>query len=279
MLNSNEIKDYKFTRAARGYKLEEVDELLDRIEEDYDQYERVTLALKTKVEELTAENDELKKSQNSIQSVLLSAQKLADEIVGKAKEKAEEVLAAAKAEADSINAEGKRAFENFETDFAARKAEAEKQLLKDIEKLKNKASVISAGTEDSIKRQQMLFDKLKLEIVAFKSEISKQYKAHLDIIKNIPDVVPTNPEEIAKILTFDFEKQPDAQEFLTSDTANTVKKETEAYDEPTIEEDVAEDINEAVTEEIINEDLDDNFEINDTGFDIKTEPVTEDEDL
>ena len=92
MLSATEIRNVKFTKAMGGYKQEEVDVFLDRIETDYNQFDRIIKEYKAKIESMNAEMEGLKNSQNSIQNVLLSAQKLADQIVDEAKQKSAEII-------------------------------------------------------------------------------------------------------------------------------------------------------------------------------------------
>ena len=77
MLSSKEIRTIKFSNAVGGYKKEEVDILLDKLEVDLDKYERIFAEQSAKIEALNMEIENYKVSQNSIQNVLLSAQKLA----------------------------------------------------------------------------------------------------------------------------------------------------------------------------------------------------------
>ena len=49
MLSAAEIRNVKFTKAMGGYKQEEVDVLLDRIETDYNQFDRVIKEYKAKI--------------------------------------------------------------------------------------------------------------------------------------------------------------------------------------------------------------------------------------
>ena len=86
MLNSKEIRNVKFSKSMGGYKQEEVDIFLDKIEADYISYEKITTEFQQKIDTLNKEIDDYKNSQSSIQNVLLSAQKLADQIIEEAKE-------------------------------------------------------------------------------------------------------------------------------------------------------------------------------------------------
>ena len=70
MLSAAEIRNVKFAKSMSGYKQEEVDILLDKIEADYVQYERIVKDFQTKTEELNKEIEELKNSQSSIHQEL-----------------------------------------------------------------------------------------------------------------------------------------------------------------------------------------------------------------
>jgi len=50
MLSSNDIRDIKFSKSVGGYKQDEVDVLLDKVEADYEQYERTVSDLQGVVE-------------------------------------------------------------------------------------------------------------------------------------------------------------------------------------------------------------------------------------
>ena len=193
MLSSLEIKNIKFSKAMGGYKQEEVDVLLDKVEADYLQFERVIKEFQAKLEALEAENEEFKNSKNSIQNVLLSAQGLADKIVNEAKEKSEEIIRNAETSISEITNREKELSATFEYKAQERKAQVEAELNEMVAAAEAKAAAIMKGAEDSVARQQMLFDKLKIEIAAFKTGITAKYKEHLSLLSVIPDTVPLTP--------------------------------------------------------------------------------------
>lgn len=214
MLTALEIKSISFSNALRGYKTEEVEVFLDKIEADYVQFERIIKDYEAKIETLNSEIETFKNSQNSIQNVLLSAQKLADQIVNEAKEKSEEIIVNAEQNITAITAQEKELAFAFEQKANERKALLEKELAEMVEQANLKANAITSAAEDSVKRQQALFDKLKLEIAAFKSSITSKYKEHLSILQEIPDAVKMSPEEMAEIISAKIDSVPDVQEFI-----------------------------------------------------------------
>ena len=214
VLSSSEIKKIKFSKAMSGFKQEEVEVFLDKIEADLAQYERIIKELQTKNEELTNENSELKESQNSIQNVLLSAQRLADRIVGEAKEKSEEIIKNAESNISVITAREKELATTFELKAQERKANLEKELGDMVSKAQRKAESITAAAENSVARQQVLFDKLKIEIAAFKASITSKYKEHLEVLSAIPDTVPQDPKQVAEAVSAIIDKQPELMSFV-----------------------------------------------------------------
>ena len=214
MLNSKEIRNVKFSKAMGGYKQEEVDILLDKIEADYDQFERAIREMSAKIDNLNGQIEEYKNSQGSIQNVLVSAQKLADQIVEEAKVKSAEIIENAQHSIENITEQEKQLSAAFERKAEERKAIAQAQLDKVVEQGKLKQENIEKATADSIMRQQALFNKLKLEIVAFKTEITAKYKEHLELLSAIPDTVPMDPKEMAQAVSTAFDKAPDPHKFI-----------------------------------------------------------------
>lgn len=229
MLSATEIRNAKFSKSMGGYKQEEVDILLDKIEADYAQHERTVRDFQIQIEKLNKELADLKEAQNSIQNVLLSAQRLADKIVGEAKEKSEEIIKNAEANISVITAQEKQLSTTFELKAQERKAALEKELQEMVNEAQKKADSITAAAEDSVARQKLLFDKLKLEIAAFKSSITSKYKEHLEILSTIPDSVPADPKQMAEIVSASVDKVPDAKRFVeeteVSETVSNQKNE------------------------------------------------------
>ena len=206
MLSAAEIKNIKFSTSMSGYKKDEVDIFLDKVEADYAQFDRLINDYQGKIESLNKEIEEYRESQNSIQSVLLSAQRLADKIIGEAKEKSEEIIKNAESSISVITAREKELSTTFEIKAQDRKNSLEKELATMISEAEQKAEAIKKATDQRVKHQQMLFDKLKLEIAAFKSSITSKYKEHLEILNSIPDTVPEDPTYLAEIVSSSFEK-------------------------------------------------------------------------
>jgi len=216
MLSATDIKNAKFAKAMSGYKQEDVDVLLDRIEADYVQFDRIIKEFQSRIETLENENVEFKDSQTSIQNVLLSAQRLADRIVNEAKEKSEEIIHNAESNISVITAKQKELSANFELKAAERKERLEKELAEMVRNANLRAESIMAAANDSVARQQLLYDKLKMEIASLKTTISVKIKEHVEIFNALPDSVIMDPTRMAEIISANFDKEPDPQKFIPS---------------------------------------------------------------
>ena len=212
MLTVAEIKDVKFGRAMGGYKTEDVDVLLDKIEADYAAFERMIKEYELKIETLNSEIEGFKNSQSSIQNVLVSAQGLADKIVKEAKEKSEQIITQAQNSIENITVREKELSAAFELKAQEQKSALEKELKAMIEDAQKKAQIITAGAEEQVKKQQMLFDKLRLEVASFKSDITSKYKEHIEVIAKIPDTVPEDPKYVADVLGTEYDKKKEEKE-------------------------------------------------------------------
>ncbi len=214
MFNASDIKNVQFSKSMSGFKVEEVDIFLDKVEADYVQFEKIIRDYQAKIEALEGQVQSLESSQNSIQSLLISAQKLADQIVAEAKDKADEIVHNAESNVSLLTAQEKEITTAFEIKANDRKVQLEKELEKMISDAKLKADSITAAANDSVERQQVLFDKLRLEIAAFKSAITAKYKEHLNILQDIPETVPMDPKKMAEVITAKIDALPDADQFI-----------------------------------------------------------------
>ena len=214
LLNAKSIKEAVFATSMSGYKKDEVDALLDKILADYQQFEMAALAQQNKILELEKQISEQQISMNSINTVLISAQKLADEIVAKAKVEAEEIVDTANTEAENIKLRTKKALEEIDMVLTEQKNSAQAQVDIMLADAARKSEGMILAAKDSVTREQLLFDKLKSEVAEFKAQIKETYKAHLESLSKLPEEVVLNPELAAVTIEDIINKEPDLLKFI-----------------------------------------------------------------
>ena len=214
MLTAKDVKNITFSKQVNGYRREEVDVFLDKVESDYENYERTVSDMAAKIRELESQIEDSKNSEDSIGSVLISAQKLADSIVAKAKEKSAAIIEEAKINLENFKAHEKELSGAFDKKAEERKQSAREALNKIIEEAKINRDKVSEETKKAVQKQTELFNRLKLETVAFKSDLIEKYKHHLELLSKIPDSVPSSPEDIAAAVDLNIDDLSNKEEFI-----------------------------------------------------------------
>ena len=221
MFSAADIRDAIFSKAMSGYKKEEVDQFLAQVEQDYRQFAKSVTEYENKIQTLEQEKETFKASSESIQAVLLNAQKLADQMVADAKAKSEEILQKAQTNIEVMTAQEKELSSVFEMKANERKAVLEKELTEMIRDAKGKAAAIEAAAEDAVRRQQLLFDKLQMEISSFRSTVTAKYKEHLELLKTLPETAPADPTRMAEIVEEAYNKVPEPETFFAEKEEKT----------------------------------------------------------
>lgn len=158
MITPEQIETKEFSRAVRGYKMEEVDEFLDVIILDLEQLLKENKLLEETVSELREEIVQHKKSESSVINTLDSAKKLMKDISESAERRAEIIIKNARMEADIIVKDAK--------DSIGRLNEENSQLLERAKKFKDRYRQMLEDELDRIKgsSSEALFEDLEREL-------------------------------------------------------------------------------------------------------------------
>ena len=145
MITPLDIENKKFSKQMmNGYSVEEVDEFLDELTEDYSKNYKETNELRSRIEELTQTVDHYKTIEETLQSTLIMAQTTAEDVKKIAKQQAEQIINDAKdlAQQQSNNLDSeilakKRDLEDVKKQFDIYKAKMESLLISQLELLKD----------------------------------------------------------------------------------------------------------------------------------------------
>lgn len=126
MMTPQEVSEHAFAKASfGGYNMAMVDEFLDLLTEDYTALYKENAVLKSKMKVLVDKVEEYRSTEDAMRKALLTAQRLADEMVAEAEEKRNAMLQSVDAEVRTRRAQLVQEVANEEGRLeAARKATA-----------------------------------------------------------------------------------------------------------------------------------------------------------
>lgn len=186
-MDINSIIDREFTEAMRGYKKEEVDEVLDSVAREFAQIKKENEDLEKKLQVCADKIREYREDEDALKDALLGAQKAGKAVLSDANEKAAAIIKEAEDEA----ADRRQEADDYVAD---RKAEAEKIIVdalaekKRIEEEAQKAKDdIHAQMEIQTKLDEEVLERTKREAEDFRTRIIVEYQNHMDFIKKIPE--------------------------------------------------------------------------------------------
>lgn len=167
MLAPHELKNKPFSKSIKGYNPAEVDEYIEFLIGKYTEVYRENNELERKLHVVVTNLDEIKDEEESIRSTLISAQKMADQIVKDASDRAEVITGAVKERCDAVIAEFK----------------------------------------EQLKAEKEEMWELRTRIVEFKKQLFDMYRGHIESVKNVSVneldeiVLPDEDAVVARIFT------------------------------------------------------------------------------
>ena len=144
MITPLDIENKRFAKQMmNGYNIEEVDDFLDELTEDYSKNYKEVTELRNRVEELNNSLVQYKAIESTLQNTLVMAQTTAEEVKNVAKQKADQIVEEAKASAqkqvDDLNNEivqKQKEVDDIKKQFDIYKAKMESLLISQLELLK-----------------------------------------------------------------------------------------------------------------------------------------------
>ena len=164
MLKPMDIHNKEFKRVMRGYDVEEVDEFLDEIIVDFEKMQRELDVLKTQISNYSENMNNYREKELSLNNVMLSAQRFADQLTVDAERKAADIIANAEREAERIVGSTQEKYNQVLADYAilANRYNDAKETLRDYFRTQltildqDEAGIASAEVAEYIKQAEQL---------------------------------------------------------------------------------------------------------------------------
>lgn len=177
MISPKEISEKKFEKAARGYRIEEVDTFLRevafsvaKIIKSYDESE-------SKIEKLVEKVNEYREDEDAIKVAILGAQKQGKQVL----------------------------------------LDAELEAERTINEAKEKAEHILENTKNEYNDQLLKLENLKKEVTAFKAQLTQLYNRQLHLIMEIPEFNAEEVENIELDMKIEEPITENVEEYNTED--------------------------------------------------------------
>ena len=157
MITPLDIENKKFNKQMmNGYNVEEVDDFLDQLVEDYGKNYKDLATMTSKVEELTNSLNHYKNIETTLQNTLVMAQTTAEEVKNVAKQQSEQIINEAKKQADDM--------------LRTSKEDSRKTL---------------NNLEDQIRIKEKELDDIKKQFDIYKAKMESLLISQLELIKEI----------------------------------------------------------------------------------------------
>ncbi len=145
MITPLEIENKRFSKQMmNGYNVDEVDDFLDDLTEDYEKLYKETSTYKEKIDDLEKNSTKYRAIEETLQNTLVMAQKTADDVKRVATQQAEQIVNDAKSSAqkqvDELNSQiilKTKELDDIKKQFEIYKAKMESLLISQLELIKD----------------------------------------------------------------------------------------------------------------------------------------------
>lgn len=157
MITPLDIENKKFNKQMmNGYNVEEVDEFLDEIQEDYEKNYKELATARTKIEELSNSLSHYKNIETTLQNTLVMAQTTAEEVKNVARQQSEQII-----------------------------NEAQKHSEELVRITKENSRKTLSDLDDQINAKEKELDDLKKQFDIYKAKMESLLISQLELIKEI----------------------------------------------------------------------------------------------
>ncbi len=224
-LTARDVMNVGFHKAnIGGYRSDEVDIFIDKVQETFEEQDREIESLKKKLVVLAKRIEQYREEEDNVKTALLSAQKLADVAMKDAQKKAEDMINEAQAKVSSLEQQSRDMIESKKDEIVMLQTEA----------AKFKAELID------------VYKKHLVNIKAIPEQEESDLNSDLDQIKSEADKSKKKDKEAAKKVEFDDK----AKHEIKSDDEKSDFREDEFIQNTKDESDVTENKTKKLSESV-----------------------------
>lgn len=191
MYTAESIRDVEFQKSGiSGVKASEVYNFVDEVANDFEKLSRQNEELMKKLQVLADCVEEYRKSEDTVKTAILTAQKAADTLISDAEQKSASLLEEKTKLAENLEKSANEAAEKLMNDTQAKSREILDEATMRANRIvaeAEEASRLKRSEIDKMVNQQLLtYNYIKDEVKNFKESIIASYKEHLDKLSAVP---------------------------------------------------------------------------------------------
>ena len=175
MLTPQDVHSVQFEKSFRGYRIEDVDHFLDRVEEQLRSSADEAERLRQQISQLQADNQRLAKETEDfradgeiMKSALINAQRIGENVIREANQKADEIIHKANLRSDDIIRDA--------NDL--------------LQKATERADEIVREASDQRMLEEREYERVRLEVTRFKADVLNLYRSHVESLSRLPEYAP-----------------------------------------------------------------------------------------
>ena len=223
MKTPEQIRDMEFQKSPMGgYKQSDVELFLEEVASQIEILMKQKAESDRKLQEFSKKAPEAALSASGIQNVLISAQRVADQITEDAKSAAERTVAEANLKLTEADIKAREVIADAESKAVMLGETAQTEAAKIIAEAVKEAQAIVAEAKESVQLEQKLFDRMKIEVADFRKKAAAQCSALVELINQLPGEIPFNMERSKTVLSVDFS---DPEQLLKTAVEERLEKE------------------------------------------------------
>ena len=205
MLTPQEVSSKTFPKAVMGgYAMASVDDFLDALTEDYTNLYKENAALKAKLKALAEKMEESRKNEESFRALLLSAQKMSEEMIAKAESQRDEIVKEAESHRDSIMGDAEAAARKRIEELRAEvKAEEERLAAKKKE------------VDEAVAAEEYRLERTLSAVASFLLMARSTCQEQLGLLDKLEEVMPPAPEKREEEVVPAFAAEEEVEDFAS----------------------------------------------------------------
>lgn len=189
MYTIDDVRNIVFTRAGRGYRTEEVDEFIEEVVRSMEAMQQNNDSLVQKLGVLADKIEDYRAQEDSIHSALLTAQRMADQVMREAETKARELKETSERTAAEVETQAKerarQLTEQAELDYQTRLNDTKQQATKVIAEAKDRSGRMLFEALEKCRSERAALEEMKRQTQSFQAQLIAMYQEQIALIRRL----------------------------------------------------------------------------------------------